>query len=64
MMNEMTDSCCEHEHDWCEIPLHEESLICAQCGEVREALLVPTYAEDDAFSPSALAQELAGSYSI
>jgi hypothetical protein len=26
-----------HEHDWCEIPLHEDSCICALCGEVREA---------------------------
>jgi hypothetical protein len=25
-----------HEHDWCEIPLHEDSCICALCGEVRE----------------------------
>jgi hypothetical protein len=31
--------CPEDEHDWCEVPLHEESRICALCGEIRQDLL-------------------------
>ena len=31
--------CPEDEHDWCEVPLHEEGRICAQCGEIRQDLL-------------------------
>jgi hypothetical protein len=64
MKNEMADGCCEHEHEWCEIPLHEESLICSRCGEIREPLLVADFAEEGAFAPSAAERELAGSYSI
>jgi hypothetical protein len=63
MKTENADGCCEHGHDWCEIPLHEESLICAKCGEIREPLLVSTFDEDGAFAPSAVAGELAGSCS-
>jgi hypothetical protein len=62
MKNEMTDGCCEH--DWCEIPLHEDSLICSVCGEICEPLLVAHFDEESAFAPSAVARELAGSYSI
>jgi hypothetical protein len=36
----MTSGHGEHEHDWCEIPLHEDSCVCPLCGEVREAILV------------------------
>ena len=64
MKTENADGCCEHEHEWCEIPLHEESLVCAKCGEIREPLLVPTFAEDAPIAPSAVAGVLAGSYSI
>ena len=37
--------CPEDEHDWCEVPLHEESRICAQCGEIRQDLLCFTSVE-------------------
>ena len=37
--------CPEDEHDWCEIPLHEEGRICAQCGEIRHDLLCFTSVE-------------------
>ena len=37
--------CPEDEHDWCEVPLHEESRICAQCGEIRHDLLCFTSVE-------------------
>ena len=37
--------CPEDEHDWCEVPLHEESRICAHCGEIRQDLLKFTSVE-------------------
>ena len=37
--------CPEDEHDWCEVPLHEDSRICAQCGEIRQDLLCFTSVE-------------------
>jgi hypothetical protein len=37
--------CPEDEHDWCEVPLHEEGRICAQCGEIRQDLLCLTSVE-------------------
>jgi hypothetical protein len=40
MKDAMASGCGEHEHDWCEIPLHEDYCICAECGEVRETILV------------------------
>jgi hypothetical protein len=29
-----------HEHDWCEIPLHEDCCVCARCGQVQKTILV------------------------
>lgn len=40
MHDKNTTSCREHEHEWCEIPLHENCRICAKCGEIREDVLV------------------------
>lgn len=34
-----TTICREDEHEWCEIPLHEDCRICAKCGEIREDVL-------------------------
>lgn len=35
MMDNHVGVCLDHEHDWCDIPLHEDAQICARCGEIR-----------------------------
>ena len=39
--------CREDEHDWCEVPLHEEGRICATCGEIRQDILCFTSTDLD-----------------
>ena len=36
MMEIPSNTCLDHEHDWCAIPLHEDAEICANCGEIRQ----------------------------
>jgi hypothetical protein len=45
MKDNQAARCPEDEHDWCEVPLHEESRICAHCGEIRQDLLWLTCVE-------------------
>ena len=60
MNAETAGSCPEHEHEWCEIPLHEDARICAKCGEIREFILIPA-SEPDPLWPVAVSLEPASS---
>jgi len=58
MKSDNAGCCREHEHDWCEVPLHETCFLCAKCGEIRESILVPALGEDGPVGLPAFAEEL------
>jgi hypothetical protein len=59
MIENHTDRCLDHEHEWCEIPLHEDAQVCAQCGEIREMVSASTSAESLPFEAEPLFQPVA-----
>ncbi len=41
------ESCLDHEHDWCEIPLHEDAQVCARCGKIMQTQETDGFEEAD-----------------